>query len=86
MRIFETNLGLSYGEVAYFIKVTEKNYLCISENQEYLGKTYKVGRLEEFVETSGLDEVIKSKHAMILEQSIITGTFLFNEFIKNLKD
>ena len=87
MKIFETNSGLGYGEVAYFIKTNEGEMLCIYENedQEIFWKKYKVGNIYEF-EDYELDEVIESKHEIVLKQSGLYNSFLFNEFLKGLNN
>jgi len=87
MRIFETNFAMDFMEVAYFIQISEDDYLCIYENspEDELDKPYTIGEIEEFICSDGLDEVIEEKHEMVLKKSPLYNTFFFNEFIKNLK-
>jgi len=87
MKIFKSDSALGYMEFAYFIKINEEEYLCIFENSsaDNFWKPYKVGELAEFDFVEELEEIDESKHEMILKESPIYGTFLFNEFMKNLK-
>ena len=92
MKIFETNLGLGYGEVAYFIETKDKEYLCISENEDTgaFNKMYSVGEVAEFEDYDigreyGLIEVIPEKHQMILDNSPLSGTWLFKKFLADLE-
>jgi len=47
MKIVETNAALGYGEVAYFVQVQDKQYLCIFENEDKdnFCKMYSVGKI-----------------------------------------
>ena len=87
MRIFKTDSGLGYGEVAYFIETNNGKMLCIDENlcRCFSEKMYKVGNVYEF-DDDEIDEIIGSKNKKkILKYSELYGNFLFNEFLKNLK-
>jgi len=84
MKIVETNSGLGYGEVAYFIEYQGK-FLCIyedSKSQQFY-KCYRVGELAE-LEDYEIEEVPEEKHQMIINESPIKYSFLFNFFIKQL--
>lgn len=88
LKIVETNSGLGYQEVAYFVEIPDKNeYLCIFENQDTrtLWATYEIGKTYE-LEAYEIDVVIPEKHSMVLDKSPLAKTFLFNEFLKSLKD
>jgi len=88
MLVFETNSGLGYQEVAYFIETNEKKLLCIYENQDadIFWKSYTAGKIEEGILPQEVQEVIPEKHQMVLDGSPLAGTFLFDEFLRNIKD
>jgi len=88
MKIYETNAALGYGEVAYFIKVNEKEKLCIFSNEcsDAFFASWIPGKCYNDLEDECCDLVIPEKHKMVLDQSPLSGTYLFNEFLKNLKD
>jgi len=88
MNLVETNSGLGYLEVAYFVETNENGiYLCIYENsdEDNFWKTYRVGKIYE-LDNSELDTIIESKHKMIIEKSEIANTYLFKLFLENLKN
>jgi len=85
LKLIETNAALGYNEVAYFIEVEDKEYLCIYENQDAdnFWKSYRVGEIEIF-DDSEFDIVIEEKHDMILEQSPLYDSYLFNRLLGDL--
>jgi len=88
MEIYKTTIALGYQEVSYFIKVTEKDYLCIYEDSsaDNFFKPYHIGEIEEFLDQNGLEKVDEEYYEMILKLSSLYGKFLFNYFINDLKN
>jgi len=87
MKIVETNAGLGYQEYAYLIELPDKRNLCIYSNEDKgWGNSYKVGEVYDAFDFEGEYDVIpEHKHHLAFKESPLTGTFLFEEFLKTLE-
>jgi len=90
LMIIQSNAALGYGEYASFIKIPngDNKFLCIFENEDvcYEGdKAYRVGEIEEFNYASEYDVIPEHKHHLVLDESPLKGTFLFEEFLKTFE-
>jgi len=76
MKIYETNSGLGYKELAFLLKVDD-GYLCIGHSHIEDGECgYKIGFIVEnvdFIEISSFD----------IKDSPLYHTYLFQKLIKN---
>jgi len=81
MKVYQTNSGLGYNQLAYLIKINETsnehNYLTIGERNLPIDCSYKVGEL-----AADLEEIDIEESNYRLEQSPLFGGFLFKHFIK----
>ena len=88
MTVIQTNAALGYAEYASFIKIpNEKNkFLCIFTNEDRgWDNSYKIGEIEEFEYPSEYDVIPEHKHVLVLEESPLKGTYLYEEFLKRVK-
>jgi len=89
MEVIQTNAALGYAEYATFIKIPdEKNkFLCIFSNENKgWDNCYKPGEIEEFYYPSEYDIVPKHKHELVLKESHLKGTYLYEYFLKKVKE
>ena len=83
MIIYQTNSGLRYKCFAYFIRLKKIHlgytYLCIGKNEDN-DTIYLIGEINKMESW----EVERSSYR--LEDSPLSGTFLFESFLKTLKE
>jgi len=88
MIVIQTNAALGYAEYATLIKIPneENKFLCIYTNEDRgWDNSYKVGEIEEFDFPSEYDVIPEHKHNLVLSESPLKGTYLYEEFLKSLK-
>jgi len=89
MIIIQTNAALGYAEYASFIKIPngKNKFLCIFTNEKRgYDNCYKPGEIKEFTYTYDYKIIPKSKYDLVLNESPLKGTYLYEEFLKNLKE
>lgn len=82
MKIYETNGGLGYNQLAYLIQLNKSgngyNYLVIGGLNIYHLDSYKIGTV-----TKDLENIYVEESNYSIKDSPLYGNFLFDFFIEN---
>ena len=82
MKVFETNAGLGYQQIAYLIRLNKSkngyDYLCIDTNNVRGSETYESGKVIKDLE----DFYVEESSFRTIDSSLY-GTFLYDHFIFN---
>jgi len=89
MTVIQTNAALGYREYATFIKIPneENKFLCIFTNEDNgWDNCYTPGEIEEFDYPSEYDVIPEHKYDLVLSESPLKGSYLYEEFLNIVKD
>ena len=81
MKIYETNAGLGFNQLAYLIQINNNDYLCIDTIGIYQHDDYYAGNI-----IKDLEDYYLTESNYKLEKSPIYNDFLFKEFLKRKID
>jgi len=88
IKVMETNSALGYMEYAIFVQINEKEMLCVFTNECGYEPdfSWRVGHSYEMFDfETEYDSIIDSKKEMVLKNSPLNGTFLYQNFLESFK-
>ena len=82
LKFYRTDSCLSYGESVILLKISNEDFLVVELNADEEYCSYKIGETEKFSEKD--QPVYLEKIDYDLKYSPLSGTFLFESFLKSL--